>query len=1204
MKMYQRTVTILKWKSGLLLGQALIVVLLAGTLPLSVRADVPAILGGGNITRNLSKAEVQLEALRAVGVGMCRIPVSPNDYGLDTGEPHPERLDDVIVLAHQQNIEPILLFEYYTRWHPSLYDRARWFAIGQAYAERFQPNSDWLKSKGIRDWGVRFYSAINEPTWKSNNPTPIPAKDYVEALEGLADGVHRVNDTLKVNPGGWIEGSLRHRQHVYSKAVAPLFNRGKLHAVGIHRYWDIDYIPMKDRYDWSLQSQFDEVKRKAGITADVAFYTDEVNVKKREITEEEAARDFLTALWDALAVVGNDGERVTEFVMPWNIFHLTSSDTHYGLCTKQTPWTPVARGKVLKLVCDLTEGMEFASCDPKGKGEFVLEGPGQKLWVWQNRKAWTNHPGTTFTVRDIPSGAAALSVYGWDGQRRTIKLTGKPAAEVQDLKQGETYMFAVTFPLTIRFEKPLTPRQTEQCKKTENPIHAQDGQPIVVAVSDSLTNNGPTNWLAVLGDMRPDIHTVAEAHGGWTTKSYFKAKFDGMAWAALPERADVAIILMGSNNLFEDRGGSNASVQEAVDGVQKIEAHLRGKYPHVKIILAAPPTCVPQRWTDRTSDRRIDDHSPKCLGRLSEEYRRLAGRRGWGFVDLYRLLEAPDDFSDAAHPAAQANREIAAAMVNAVNELLATGTRNAVKPSAKSFITRERSKRCFQVRSTTMKALGFGGLIAVVVLASSASSKDPWPKEIAGHVALQPGEHPRLFFRKGDLDNLREKAKTPEGQAILKRLRVTLNGGDGRSMPENLGVKGQVNQDGSGEFAKDAAGKTYTISHVAGYGFLYQITGEKKYADLGREAMDAALEGFRGRDRRYSFKHPYGALRAGPSLGWYAVGYDLCYDGWDEAYRRKIAKAICDYNEGTFMSLEELVNGKRHFPASNHWGMQVGGGSLALTAITGDPGVDQPKIDKLLDNSQKAMIRNVTKGFGDGGYFAEGDGVSGAGYFSIGYESVLPEQRAGIWWWYHRYVKDWDEENGTPWDTLSPYPHHSILALVNTPLDLDPVNPVECIPRCVRDTTHGFYGFRNRWQDENDIVITQLTRRSPARFKHGPDRSMTIQHHGKKESWGPIPATASHWQPAADGSAIIGDGKTCLAIDFSGASGADGMLVMTGPGSDQGETVEAGGRTYSLKFLHDGPEPTPRVEGDKVVVGKQTVTMQDGKLVLGTFADE
>ena len=425
------------------LTATLIAFLVPLTTASALRADVPATIGGGNL-HSVPKAGEQLKALNAVGAGMCRFPVSPNDYGLDSGRPRPERLDKLMLLAHEHGIEPILLFEYYTRTNRSLHDAARWQVIGKAYAERFQPNSDWLKSQGIHGWGVRYYSAINEPTWKANNPTPIPPEDYAAALEGLADGVHSINRKLMVNPGGWIEGSLRHQEHVYSKAVAPLFNNGKLHAIGIHRYWDIAYVPMKDRYDWSLQSQFEEVKRKAGITADIAFYTDEMNVKKREITEDEAARDFLTALWDALSVVGRDGQRVTEFVMPWNIFNLTSKDTNYGLCTQLDPWTPVARGKVLQLVCQLTAGTDFVSCDPKGAGEFVLQGPEKKIWVWQNRKAWSNHRGTSFTVSDIPADARTLTVYGWDGVRQTIELHGKRTLKVRQLTVGETYMFVAS----------------------------------------------------------------------------------------------------------------------------------------------------------------------------------------------------------------------------------------------------------------------------------------------------------------------------------------------------------------------------------------------------------------------------------------------------------------------------------------------------------------------------------------------------------------------------------------------------------------------------------------------------------------------------------------------------------------------------------------------------------------------------------------
>ncbi|MFW5840289.1 MAG: hypothetical protein ACOCZE_06890, partial [Planctomycetota bacterium] len=264
--------------------------------------------------------------------------------------------------------------------------------------------------------------------------------------------------------------------------------------------------------------------------------------------------------------------------------------------------------------------------------------------------------------------------------------------------------------------------------------------------------------------------------------------------------------------------------------------------------------------------------------------------------------------------------------------------------------------------------------VAALLLALSAAAavaEGPWPEEIQGHKPPQPGEHPRLLFRKSDLPALRAKANTPEGKAILQRLREVLNGSDGKTMPGDMG---NAPAD-AGSFAHPGAKGTFTISHVAGYGLLYQITGEKLYADLGRKAMDAALAGVRGVDNRYSFKNPSGALRAGPSLGWYAVGYDLCYDGWDDDYRKKIAQAIAQYDEGRNASLAELVRGSRHHPGSNHWGMQVGGGAMALLAVLNDPGVDSDKLQKLLPTSRKSMIRNLTEGFGDGGYFMEGDGT-------------------------------------------------------------------------------------------------------------------------------------------------------------------------------------------------------------------------------------
>lgn len=108
---------------------------------------------------------------------------------------------------------------------------------------------------------------------------------------------------------------------------------------------------------------------------------------------------------------------------------------------------------------------------------------------------------------------------------------------------------------------------------------------------------------------------------------------------------------------------------------------------------------------------------------------------------------------------------------------------------------------------------------------------------------------------------------------------------------------------------------------------------------------------------------------------------------------------------------------------------------------------------------------------------------------------------------------------------------------------------------------------------------------------------------GKKFAHGKVGGDVKYWRAAADGSAVLtfADG-TSAAIDFSKASGAEGMIVMTGPGA-QGASVSAGAVSYSFKFLTPGPEPAPKAEGDKVAVGQQTVILKDGNLVLEKWAE-
>ena len=404
-------------------------------------ADIPARIGGGNFP--IRGDQGRFETLRHLGAGMCRIPISPGDYWDGEGRrATPERMDQGVLMAWRHGVRPMVLFEYYTRWHGELGDTAQWKAIGQAFAERFHPGSPWLAEQGVDDpeWGIVFYSAINEPMWRDNNPEPIPVEAYVRAMEGLADGVHAVDRALKVSPGGFQEVPLFQKRNPYFEALAPLYNQGKLHAIDIHRYWDVEYVPMERGRQFSLQTQFDDVRAHAGITADVRFYTTEMNFKKRLVSEDEAAQGFLTALWDALTVVNAEGQPVTEFVMPWNIFHLESRDEHYGLSQQADPWTPNARGRVLEMVCRLTAGAEMTSVDPRGTGVTVLEGVGRKVWVWQNRPGWSSLHGGALTVRDIPSGATEIAIYGWKGLERTAPTEGRAEMEIADLEAGQTWM--------------------------------------------------------------------------------------------------------------------------------------------------------------------------------------------------------------------------------------------------------------------------------------------------------------------------------------------------------------------------------------------------------------------------------------------------------------------------------------------------------------------------------------------------------------------------------------------------------------------------------------------------------------------------------------------------------------------------------------------------------------------------------------------
>lgn len=262
------------------------------------------------------------------------------------------------------------------------------------------------------------------------------------------------------------------------------------------------------------------------------------------------------------------------------------------------------------------------------------------------------------------------------------------------------------------------------------------------------------------------------------------------------------------------------------------------------------------------------------------------------------------------------------------------------------------------------------------------------------------GEHPRLFFKREDLKYLKEKLNTTEGKKIIDRLKYLLDGKNGETLPEYFVTdRGLINRT-TGEIileinqndpekrykdskkAEEILKKTvgiYTITHPFGYGFLYHLTGDKKYLQLGIETLKWALEGIRNADPRYSLIEPGGILRAGVSIGWFGAAYDLLYEGLNEDLKKQIVEFIQNYScfqKGTKpITIDLLAGGKvpGYMPESNHFGLHIGAG-LALLAIYKDKYVDNSKVKKILIENKYAIKKQIDA-WGEYGWFPEGDGT-------------------------------------------------------------------------------------------------------------------------------------------------------------------------------------------------------------------------------------
>lgn len=192
-----------------------------------------------------------------------------------------------------------------------------------------------------------------------------------------------------------------------------------------------------------------------------------------------------------------------------------------------------------------------------------------------------------------------------------------------------------------------------------------------------------------------------------------------------------------------------------------------------------------------------------------------------------------------------------------------------------------------------------GAFRGVPVSGQATAARKPQPSALpTGFVTPQPGEHPRLLFRKSELAALREKAKTPLGEAALARM-------------------GWSNQ---------------KESDVVGLGVKYQLTGDRTFAAEAIPGVEKLMAGWLHCDQ-------YGN-NVGDRAAKMALAFDLCYGAWPADFKRRVRRYLLFVADNVWHHHKKMHQGINWHFCSN-WSAPIHSGiGIAGLALWGEPGAE------------------------------------------------------------------------------------------------------------------------------------------------------------------------------------------------------------------------------------------------------------------------
>lgn len=273
----------------------------------------------------------------------------------------------------------------------------------------------------------------------------------------------------------------------------------------------------------------------------------------------------------------------------------------------------------------------------------------------------------------------------------------------------------------------------------------------------------------------------------------------------------------------------------------------------------------------------------------------------------------------------------------------------------------------------------------------------------AGAGSVPPPGHPRLFYNAASLEQLRRAlAAHTAADTDLKQHGEEMLAA--RLIPEAEAMRGESQHANYGEPGNQMSDLGLTL------GLLYQLTGDRRYADKLREAMLYYVQYVRWTAPSFGHRTPpwHSELDTAKFSFGYATGYDALHDFLSEADRRTITDAMVRL--AILPTLNDWVlPGRRihSFDSMGHnwWGVCVAGAGLCALALLGDDPRAQGWIDAMdagfeqwFNYSPDSVLQNRVATFERSGPSYEGVGYTQYGvseylHYRLAWQNTYPGQK-------------------------------------------------------------------------------------------------------------------------------------------------------------------------------------------------------------------